>query len=237
MEDNKAFSSPKPVRLIERIVRIAANDPDDIVLDSFAGSGTTGHAVMRINEEDDGTRRFVLVQQPFDTKAHETDAVNICKTVTRERLSRVANGHTEENGKKKTKVPGLGGSFTYARVSEDPLFGEYRDLGERLPAYNDIAKYVFYTETSRQWNPKDMDKKIGRIGQHAGQSYYLLYKPNRKFDWGLDEKFLTDTVVKDPNPNLVVYCEKIWVHQDQLRKFRHEHGKRVRPMLVPFNLK
>ncbi|MGI9014590.1 MAG: hypothetical protein ACR2GY_10125, partial [Phycisphaerales bacterium] len=124
------------------------------------------------------------------------------------------------------------------------LFGEYKDFGEgELPSYEDIAKYVFYTETSREFpgttkakNPA-WDKKTGRIGEHGGASYYLLYKPNRKYDWGIDTEFLKDIAAKDPNKKLVVYCEKIWLHRDQLREFQNEHKKKVRPMLVPFNLK
>ena len=73
--------------------------------------------------------------------------------------------------------------------------------------------------------------------EYGGRSYYLLYKPNRKLDAGLDTKFLKNIAAKDHNSELVVYCEKVWVHQHELRAFRHEHGKRIRPMLVPFNLK
>lgn len=248
--DKKAFSSPKPVRLIERIIRVAANDPDDIVLDSFAGSGTTAHAVLRLNTEDEGNRRFVLVQQAFDRKDHENSGVNICKTVTRERVDRVILGYTESNGKKKPRIEGLGGSFAYARVSEQPLLGEYRDLGERLPSYDDIAKYVFYTETSTQWDKAGADKGSGKIGEvvphprpplpggeGGGTSYYLLYRPNRKVDWPIDMDFLKTTAKQDPNRNLVVYCEKIWLHRADLREWEQANNKRVRTMLVPFNLK
>ncbi len=137
----------------------------------------------------------------------------------------------------KGKADGLGGSFTYARVSEHPLLGEYRDLGERLPSYDDIAKYVFYTETSRQWDKGGADKETGKIGEHAGTSYYLLYRPNRKTDWPIDMEFLNTTAKHDPNRNLVVYCEKIWLHRADLREWEQANRKKVRPMLVPFNLK
>ncbi len=123
------------------------------------------------------------------------------------------------------------------------MFGEYKDFGGKLPPYEDIAKYVFYTETSHEFpgttkkqNPA-WDKAAGRIGEHAGRSYYLLYEPNEREDRGLDRAFLNKVATKDPNRELVVYCERIAVHQDELRKFHREHGKRIRPMLVPFNLK
>jgi adenine-specific DNA-methyltransferase len=162
-------------------------------------------------------------------------------------VRRVISGYdyTKRGAKGKTKKlhqTGLGGAFTYARVGE-PLFGEYKDFGDTLPAYEDIAKYVFYTETSREFpgdnkrqNPA-WDKKAGRIGEHAGRSYYLLYDPNERLDRGLDRAFLKEVACRDPNRELVAYCERIAVHQDELRKFHREQGKKIRPMLVPFNLK
>jgi len=141
------------------------------------------------------------------------------------------------------RMAGLGGTLTYARLSNNPLFGDYRELGENLPAYDHIAAYVFYTETSTQWpggdrrKNKAFDKKTGKIGEHGGRSYYLLYQPNEKLDAGLDAEFLSEVAANDPNHELVVYCEKVWVHKDQLRAFTAEHHKRVRPMLVPFSLK
>jgi adenine-specific DNA-methyltransferase len=217
------FDTPKPVDLIQQIIGIAT-EPGDIVLDSFAGSGTTCHAVV----EGFSDRSFVLVQQPDDTKSDKEGNRNICHEITAERVRRVMSD--------------VGGSFTYARVG-DPLFGEYKDFGDDLPAYEDIAKYVFYTETSREFpgaskkqNPA-WDKKAGRIGEHAGRSYYLLYEPNEREDRGLDRKFLKEFASQDPSRELVVYCERLAVHQDELRKFHREHGKRIRHMLVPFNLK
>ncbi|MDD5478232.1 site-specific DNA-methyltransferase, partial [Rhodoferax sp.] len=65
----KVFSTPKPIRLLQKIIRLGSGK-DDIVLDFFAGSGTTAEAVMRLNAEDGGTRQFILVQipQPIDPK-------------------------------------------------------------------------------------------------------------------------------------------------------------------------
>jgi DNA modification methylase len=246
LSDRDVFTTPKPVELIERIIEIATNT-DSLILDSFAGSGTTGQALLNINQRDGGNRRFVLVQMPYDTKEHEADKTNIARTITAERIRRVVKGYSYNRrmakGKTKTeKVDGVGGNFTYAGLG-DPLFGEYKDFGENLPSYEDIAKYVFYTETSREFpgdnkkqNPA-WDKKTGRIGEHAGRSYYLLYDPNERLDRGLDRGFVNDVASKDPNRELVVYCERIAVHQDELRKFHREHGKKIRPMLVPFNLK
>jgi adenine-specific DNA-methyltransferase len=60
-EQNSPFESPKPSSLIERIIQIATKS-DDIILDSYAGSGTTAHAVLNLNKEDGGKRKFILVE-------------------------------------------------------------------------------------------------------------------------------------------------------------------------------
>ena len=219
----KLFDYPKPPSLIASLIRIATG-PNDLVLDSFAGSGTTAEAVMEVNEESDGNRRFLLVQMTHDDKEQKKRKFNICKEVTAARAK------------------AIGSSFTYARVGE-PLFNEYKDFGGELPPFEDIAKYVFYTETSHEFpgttkkqNPA-WDKRKGRIGEHASRSYYLLYEPNDRTDRGLDREFLDKVAAKDTNRELVVYCERLAVHQDEIRSFEREQGKRLRYMLVPFNLK
>ncbi len=234
------FTTPKPVALLKRILQIATS-PGDLVLDSFAGSGTTAHAVLEINKDDDGKRKFIIVQIPYDTKENEKEKFNICKNITAERIRRVIQGYTytKRGAKGKStqeKVAGLGGSFTYARVGP-PLFGEYRDLGETLPAFEELAKYIFYTETSRDFDRKRMNEKTGKIGEHAGTSYYLLYTPNKKEDRALDLAWLKSLEKTEKNRSLVIYCEKIWVHRDDLAKYEMDTNRTIRPMLVPFNLK
>ncbi|HRX85862.1 MAG TPA: site-specific DNA-methyltransferase [Phycisphaerae bacterium] len=240
--------TPKPVALIEQILWIAS-EPGDIVLDSCAGTGTTGHAVLTMNakEKEEEQRKFILIQQPYDTKDNATRHLNLCERLTAERVRRVVAGYDyiKRGAKGKTTqlhAEGLGGTFAYAKLDK-PLLGEYKDFGEALPAFEDVAKYIFYTETSREFpgtskkqNPA-WDPKAGRIGEHAGRSYYLLYEPNEKLDRGLDRAFLNKVAAKDPNRELIVYCEMLAVHLDELRKFKREHGKNVRHMLVPFNLK
>ena len=236
------FDTVKPTQLIQRLIE-AVTAEEDLILDSFAGSATTAHAVLLRNHRMGGSRRFILIQMPWETLQQRDEDSNLCRVLTRERVCRVMQGYTVKStsSRRQVKVPGLGGSFTYARVGE-PLFGEYRDFGEKLPAFEEIAKYIFYTETSREFpgttkkqNPV-WDKKAGRIGEHAGRSYYLLYLPNEREDRGLDREFLETIASQDSNCELVVYCERLAVHLDELRKFFREHGKRIRHMLIPFNL-
>lgn len=94
------FDYPKPVELIKRLVLIAS-DENSIVADFFAGSGTTGEAVMAANDEDGGSRRFVLVQLPEptdeDSIARE-DGYETIASITRERLVRVGDAVTSRLG-------------------------------------------------------------------------------------------------------------------------------------------
>ncbi len=104
-----AFDTPKPVRLLERILQIGCG-PDDIVLDFFAGSGTTGHAVLKANAADGGRRRFILVSSTEATE--EEPEKNLCRDVCAERVRRVIAGYGEK--------PGLGGDFAYLRCRRIP---------------------------------------------------------------------------------------------------------------------
>ena len=126
-------------------------------------------------------------------------------------------------------MAGLDGQFTYARVGL-VLMSEYRDLGRKLPSYEEMARYIYFTETSQNFDPAQVDAQTGKIGEWKNTSYYLLYTPNGKEDRALDLNFLKN--LKDGNRTKVIYCEKVWAHREDLAKFGE-----VRPMLVPFNLK
>jgi len=235
-QTEKVLLFPKPSLLIRDLVAQLAVG-EDIVLDSFAGSGTTAHAVSRLNKEDGGNRRYILIQIPHETKEQKEEKFNICQEITAKRVRRIIQGYSYSDPKAKTeKVAGLGGSFTYARVGNS-LFGEYREWGKELPAYEELAKYIFYTETSRDFDRKAMNEKSGKIAEHHGTSYYLLYTPDGQEDRRLDMEWLKGIDKTEKNKNLVVYCEKIWVHRDDLSKFEQDTKRTLRPMVVPFNLK
>jgi hypothetical protein len=137
----------------------------------------------------------------------------------------------------KGKTEGLGGSFSYVRLTDKPILGEYRDISKHPPSYEDIAKYIFYTETSTVWEKRGLDRKTGKVGEQHNTSLYLLYTPNQKEDQTFDMAFLNNVVVKDKNPTIIVYCEKIWIHRSELLDWSAKHKKSIRPMIVPFNLK
>jgi adenine-specific DNA-methyltransferase len=103
-EDARSFSTPKPTGLIERVLRIGCGS-DDLVLDFFAGSGTTAHAILKLNAEDSGKRRFILVSNTEATPAEP--GKNLCRDVCARRVRRVIEGYGN--------TPGLGGGFAYLR--------------------------------------------------------------------------------------------------------------------------
>lgn len=103
MGNRNDFLYPKPLSLIERIINIASNDKD-IIMDFFAGSGTTGHAVLNINKINNENRKFVLITN------NEND---ICEEITLKRLKKVIKGYSFRKNEEKTKVDGTGGGFDY----------------------------------------------------------------------------------------------------------------------------
>ena len=129
-DGEKRFDYPKPIELLGHLIKIATA-PNDLILDSFAGSGTTMHAVMALNKEDGGKRKCIMVQMPENTPKEPEK--NICKDITRERIKRAIEKYGYKSG------------FEYLRVgtsmdAEDMLNGQ-------LPSYEKFAEYVFYLAT------------------------------------------------------------------------------------------
>ncbi len=153
----KIFSFPKPASLIRHIISIAT-DKNDIILDSFAGSGTTGHAVLQQNAEDGGSRRFILVEMDRE----------IAENVTSERLRRVSCGYTNAKGE---PVSGLGGDFQYLRLSKEPLFAPDGQIREDV-TFSQLAAFIWFMETKTAYTGR-ADSPL--LGIHQGRAIYLLY--------------------------------------------------------------
>lgn len=155
------FDTPKPTRLIERVLQIAAGD-DALVLDSFAGSGTTAHAVLRLNAEDGGFRRFILAE--LDGYAD---------TVTAERIRRVIAGYGEGSN----AVEGIDSGFSYYELGPALFRGD----GTLSPDVTraDLARYVWATETRAPY--EDLaDEHPYLLGEHAQAVYYLAWEPGEE---------------------------------------------------------
>jgi adenine-specific DNA-methyltransferase len=176
----KAFDTPKPVSLITKILKLAT-DKDSIILDSFAGSGTTAHAVLDLNKEDGGNRKFILVE--VEDYADKTTA---------ERVRRVIKGVSAAKDEK--LKAGLGGSFTFCNLGKE-ISIEKIITGEALPDYGALAKYVFYTATGHSLDKDVKSKPDYFVGETDLYEVYLIYKPDIALLRG-NESALNDAKLK-----------------------------------------
>lgn len=207
---DKVFNYSKPSDLVRKLVAQAAG-PNDIILDSFAGSGTTGQAVFELNKADGGNRQFILVE--MDEK--------IAPQITAERLSRVIKGY-DKKGDPEKPVEGLGGGFRYCHLGT-PLFNEFGDIDEAV-IFPDLAAHVFFSETGAPL-PKKVDGSTPLIGSHKDKIVYLLFSPAEQ---GFPREAAGNVLTPDALANLpvapkgfegerVVYAEGCTVSPERLK--------------------
>jgi adenine-specific DNA-methyltransferase len=156
-KEQKIFDYSKPHNLISHIINIIS-DENSIILDSFAGSGTTAHAVLNLNKQDGGNRKFILIEME-----------DYAETITAERVKRVINGYAD---KERT-----GGSFDYYTLGE-PLFDENNNLNETV-GIEKIREYVWFTETRIPYSPPSEgcpQDGVVFLGTHNDTSYYFIYE-------------------------------------------------------------
>ena len=163
------FNNPKPTRLIANLIEIAegvSRENDTIILDSFAGSGTTAHAVLAMNKEDGGNRKFILIE-----------CEDYADTTTAERVRRVINGVSD--ARDDALREGLGGSFTYCTLG-DPIEVETMLTGEALPSYSALAANLLYTTAGASVGADTLEAQNGDGLFHSDDEndYYLIYKPD-----------------------------------------------------------
>ncbi len=200
------FITPKPTRLIKRILEIST-DKDSLILDSFAGSGTTGHAVLSQNVEDGGNRKFILVEME----------ANICRTVTTQRLAKAINGYFPIKAGKE-RVLGLGSGFDFCELGE-PLFTAEGRINESV-TYSDLAHHIFFIETG---TPLEARKQFVSplIGIHNNTAIYLLYNGILK-DKSVQGGNVLTTRVLDELPSYdgpkIIYGTSCHISPDRLKR-------------------
>lgn len=195
--DETPFPTPKPVQLIERILHIATN-PEDIVLDSFAGSGTTAHAVLKLNAADGGNRKFILIEQE-----------EYAETITAERVRRVMSGYGEDA----KRVEGLGGAFDFHTVGA-ALFDARGNLDESI-GVEEIRRYIAYTENVREPLPVENERSPYLLGLRDETAYFFYYDPEGATT--LDLEFLAKLNFRPAET--VVYADKCLLTREQLQKY------------------
>ena len=204
--DRREFPYPKPSQLIREVLSFAT-DEDSIVLDSFAGSGTTAHAVLALNKEDGGNRRFVLIE-----------CEDYVQAITAERVRRVVKGV------RKAKDPalknGLGGTFSYFELG-DAMRQESLLDGTALPTYETLAAYVFFTATGEEFEAERIDEQSWFIGRSRLYDVFLIYEPAVE---RLKELALTLDVARGLPPRRgrrrLVFAPTKYLDQDFLDEYR-----------------
>lgn len=191
--DGKAtFDTPKPRRLLEFVLKVAGSE-DALILDSFAGSGTTAHAVLNMNKADGGHRKFILVEM-----------MDYADSITAERVKRVIQGY----GAGKTGVEGTGGNFSFYDLGEPLLVGDC--LNEAV-APEKIREYIWFMETKTPYAPPAGDNPY-YLGQHNSTGYYFYYEPQRVTV--LDYAFLA--TIKEKADGTVIYADRCSIGEDKL---------------------
>ena len=199
--DGKAvFDYPKSVDLIKRCFELYS-DKDSIILDSFAGSGTTAHAILNLNNQDGGNRRFILCEM-----------MDYAESITAERVRRVMKGYGEGNN----KVDGTGGSFDFYELGEtifDPITGNLNDNADT----EQIRQYVWFSETNSIYTKPGEDAHPYLLGTYQHNNYYFYYI--RGEETCLDRDFLRTFTQKDRAEMYIIYADRCLLsHEEMLRK-------------------
>ena len=219
-ETKRIFDTPKPLGLASFIFENFESDREEkdlIFLDSFAGSGTVAHAVLKANAEDGGNRKFIMVEMEED----------IADSVTAERIRRVINGYS--HGDKSTD--GLGGTFTFCTL------GEAIDLnrilsGETLPEYKTLAPVLFHMATNETLDVASIKPDKHYVGATEHEVVWMIYQSD--LDWlKSDAAALTLSKAKeiaatDPNKAHLVFAPARFVSQKVLKE------ENLRVKFVPF---
>ncbi|MEA4929846.1 MAG: site-specific DNA-methyltransferase [Candidatus Limiplasma sp.] len=193
--DGKAlFDTPKPTRLIEFVLKVAS-DSNSIILDSFAGSGTTAHAVLNLNKQDGGNRRFILVEME-----------DYAQTTTAERVRRVMQGYGDGN----SAVSGTDGDFSFYDLGEPLLIGDM--LNPHIPTPR-IREYVYYMETKTPMQGNSQ-KEPYLLGVHRQAAYYFVFEPHRVTV--LDDEMLA--TVQTHAEEYVIYADRCALGQDEMSR-------------------
>ena len=200
------FDFPKSVELIKKCLKLGSN-VGDVILDSFAGSGTTAQAVLDLNKQDDGNRKFILVEME-----------DYADKITAERVRRVIKGvpHARDENLKN----GLGGSFSFFELGK-PIELESILSGSNLPTYKELARYIFYTATGEEFDESKVDEANNFVGESKDYEVYLFYKSDLEY---LKNTALTleraRTLGKSNGKRRLIFAPAKYLDQDHLDELR-----------------
>jgi adenine-specific DNA-methyltransferase len=187
------FQFPKPVELVQRVIQIAS-DKNSIILDSFAGSGTTAHAVLNLNK-DGGNRKFILIEME-----------DYANDITAERVKRVAKGY----GSGKKELKSTGGAFDFYELGL-PLFDKNQNLNE-LVGLEKIREYIWFSETRISFKKPNAEQYF--LGKKDETSYYFIYEKNRLTTLDYDALEL----IKTKGEQYVIYADNCLLPKEFMAK-------------------
>ena len=191
----KQFNYPKPVKLITKLL-YSYSKSDFIVLDSFAGSGTTAHAVLNMNKADGGNRKFILVEM-----------MDYAESITAERVKRVIDGY----GEGKNRVEGTGGDFTFYDLGQALLLPD-GNLNEEVDTAK-IREYVWYMETKTPLTETAGDNAY-YLGSNNNTGYYFFYEKERITTLGYE--FLA--TIKEKAESYLIYADLCTIPDEELKQ-------------------
>ena len=197
LKASDVFSTPKPTALLQYILMISSSK-DCLILDSFAGSGTTAHAVLNMNKADGGHRKFILVEM-----------MDYADSITAERVKRVIDGYGE--GKK--AVEGTGGNFSYYELGPVLLLPD-GNLNEEVGPQK-IREYVYYMETTEPLSAEQPVDEPYFMGLCRNTAYYFYYE--RESVTTLDHAFLA--TIQTKAEGYTIYADLCAIPQETLRKY------------------
>ena len=186
------FDTVKPLEIIEYILSHSM-DKNDIVLDSFAGSGTTAHAILNMNKADSGTRKFIIIEM-----------MEYANNISAERVKKIIKGYGEGNN----AVEGTGGNFSFYSLGEPLLIGD--NLNEAVPPKK-IREYIWFMETKKTYTPP-IEGNPYYLGKHNDSSYYFYYE--RKNVTVLDYAFLA--TITDKANSTIIYADRCSISEENL---------------------
>ncbi len=195
----KVFDYPKVPSLIEYIINFLC-DKNSIILDSFAGSGTTAHAVLNLNKQDGGNRKFILCEM-----------CDYAENITAERVRRVMKGY----GEGKNAVAGTGGSFDFYELGEtifDPVTGNLNDNADTEA----IRRYVWFSETNSAYIHPSKDAHPYLLGTFQHNNYYFYYKKGE--ETCLDWDFLNTFTQKDKAEMYIIYADRCVLTEEEMMR-------------------
>ena len=188
------FQTPKPRMLIDKVILVASH-ANHIILDSFAGSGTTAHAVLNLNKQDGGNRKFILVEME-----------DYANDITAERVKRVTNGY----GSGTKAVAGTGGAFDFYELGL-PLFDENQNLNENV-GIEKIREYIWFSETRTTFS--EPNKEPYFLGKKDESAYYFIYQKDQLTTVDFDALDL----IKTKGEQYVIYADNCLLPKEFMAK-------------------